>query len=83
MISQWRPRHTNAVRATTAIFAGLLGRERVLVLFFVNEDRLQVFRFVHLTAIQASHVVDTISACEHFSFVVIARTFHKRRTSPF
>ena len=53
------------------------GKERDLILVIFHEDRLQIFGFVHLTAVQASHIIDSIAAGKHLSSIVIARTFHR------
>jgi hypothetical protein len=55
----------------------------MLIFVVFDEDGLQVFGFVYLIAVKAAHIIHAIATGKHLSSIVIARTFHKGRTSPF
>ena len=57
------------IATTTALtaFLGLL----LFFVFFVNGNRIQIFGFEDLTAVQASDVVDTVPPVQKFGSLVL------------
>jgi hypothetical protein len=53
------------------------------LLVIINRDRLEVFRFVDLPALKATHVIDSIAAGNHLCSIVTARTFHNSNITYF
>jgi hypothetical protein len=67
----------NRIAGTTALTA-LLGL--LFFVFFVNGNRIQIFRFKDLTAVQASDVIDTVPPVQKFGSLVLT-TLHSEITT--
>ncbi len=66
-------RHAPVPFALSTTFLGLF------VFFFVNWNRVQVFGFEYLTAVQATHVVDAVPPVEKLGSLVLT-TLHSEVT---
>jgi hypothetical protein len=53
----------------------------LLILFIFDDDRLEVFSFKYLTAIQTFDVIDSITACQDNRTFVLARGLHNEQNS--
>lgn len=53
---------------------------RVLFFLVFNRDRLQIFCFENLPAVETLNVIDAIAAGDHLRALVLTRGLHKKRT---